>query len=243
MRGKCEEACAFGMKRGVCVYVCVLVCGFFCLIYPNIILSHRVQAFLCIASCIILRRSLPTPPSPPLQQCPFLCRQPGAIVNKEMCASCDFNQESNNCKRALTWKWRCVRTYQKCYVRFIIRVWSKPFKLPDFAAATTRRLHFCTHVSYTSRHLENVYEILQPGILFSMWRWRPPQRTSIEGALFFHMSFYYFFCYCYNCLPSLEPVLTTDGAFCFPCRLYTYTTVKTTVKTRDVLYQYCLWRT
>ncbi|CAM9478652.1 unnamed protein product [Pylaiella littoralis] len=32
--------------------------------------------------------------------------QPGAIVNKEMCASCDFNQESNNCKRALTWKWR-----------------------------------------------------------------------------------------------------------------------------------------
>ncbi|CAM9095659.1 unnamed protein product, partial [Laminaria digitata] len=32
--------------------------------------------------------------------------QPGAIVNKAMCASCDFNQESSNCKRALTWKWR-----------------------------------------------------------------------------------------------------------------------------------------
>ncbi|CAM9822952.1 unnamed protein product, partial [Hapterophycus canaliculatus] len=32
--------------------------------------------------------------------------QPGAIVNKTTCASCDFNQESNNCKRALTWKWR-----------------------------------------------------------------------------------------------------------------------------------------
>eukprot|EP00752_Nemacystus_decipiens_P002463 g2319.t1 len=32
--------------------------------------------------------------------------QPGAIVNKATCASCDFNQESNNCKRALTWKWR-----------------------------------------------------------------------------------------------------------------------------------------
>lgn len=32
--------------------------------------------------------------------------QPGAIVDKATCASCDFNQESNNCKRALTWKWR-----------------------------------------------------------------------------------------------------------------------------------------
>ncbi|CAN0463973.1 unnamed protein product, partial [Discosporangium mesarthrocarpum] len=32
--------------------------------------------------------------------------QPGAIVDNTVCASCDFNQDSNNCKRNLEWKWR-----------------------------------------------------------------------------------------------------------------------------------------
>jgi DNA polymerase epsilon subunit 1 len=32
--------------------------------------------------------------------------QPGAIVNQNICASCDFNQMENNCKRPMTWTWR-----------------------------------------------------------------------------------------------------------------------------------------
>jgi DNA polymerase epsilon subunit 1 len=32
--------------------------------------------------------------------------QPGAIVNQNICASCEFNQQENNCKRPMTWTWR-----------------------------------------------------------------------------------------------------------------------------------------
>lgn len=32
--------------------------------------------------------------------------QPSAIVNQNVCASCEFNQSENNCKRNMTWTWR-----------------------------------------------------------------------------------------------------------------------------------------
>jgi DNA polymerase epsilon subunit 1 len=32
--------------------------------------------------------------------------QPSAIVNQNICASCEFNQSENNCKRPMSWTWR-----------------------------------------------------------------------------------------------------------------------------------------
>lgn len=32
--------------------------------------------------------------------------QPSAIASREICASCPYNNDCNNCKRIMTWKWR-----------------------------------------------------------------------------------------------------------------------------------------
>ena len=32
--------------------------------------------------------------------------QPSAITTREICASCPYNNDCNNCKRKMTWKWR-----------------------------------------------------------------------------------------------------------------------------------------
>jgi DNA polymerase epsilon subunit 1 len=32
--------------------------------------------------------------------------QPPAVVNDEICASCDFNKPENQCKRKMNWTWR-----------------------------------------------------------------------------------------------------------------------------------------
>ena len=32
--------------------------------------------------------------------------QPSALVDDATCASCDFNQHRNNCKRKMQWVWR-----------------------------------------------------------------------------------------------------------------------------------------